>query len=97
MSVLEPMALGRPVIATRMGGIPEQVRDGVDGLLVDSGDVLQLAAALRVLADDAPLAERLGRSARQRAGGEFSPRAHLNGLLDVYSAALASAREEGGR
>ena len=38
MAVLEPMVLGRPVIATRMGGIPEQIRDGVDGVLVDAGD-----------------------------------------------------------
>ena len=38
MAVLEPMALGRPVIASRMGGIPEQVRDGMDGILVGAGD-----------------------------------------------------------
>jgi glycosyltransferase involved in cell wall biosynthesis len=98
MAVLEPMALGRPVIATRMGGIPEQIRDGIDGVLVDAGDELQLAAALRVLADDAALADRLGRSARDRAISTFSPQAHLDGLLDVYSAIMRSGRQaEGGR
>ena len=45
MAVLEAMMLGRPVIATRMGGIPEQIRDGVDGLLVRAGDVVELAAS----------------------------------------------------
>ena len=98
MAVLEPMALGRPVIATRMGGIPEQIRDGVDGVLVDAGDELQLAAALRVLADDAALADRLGRSARDRAMTTFSPQAHLDGLLGIYSAVMRSGRQaEGGR
>jgi len=88
MAVLEPMVLGRPVIATRMGGIPEQIRDGVDGVLVDAGDELQFAAALRVLADDAALADRLGRSARDRAITTFSPQAHLDGLLGIYSATM---------
>ncbi len=97
MAVLEPMALGRPVIATRMGGIPEQIRDGVDGVLVDAGDKRQLAAALRVLADDAALADRLGRSARERATTTFGPQAHLDGLLDVYSSVTRLGRRtEGG-
>jgi len=97
MAVLEPMALGRPVIATRMGGIPEQIRDGVDGVLVDPGDERQLAAALRVLADDAALADRLGRSARDRALTTFGPQAHLDGLLDVYSSVTRLGRRtEGG-
>ncbi len=88
MAVLEPMAVGRPVIATRMGGIPEQLRDGVDGILVRPGDDLELAAALRVLADDAGLADRLGRSARARVEGTFDPQTHTAGLLAVYSSAL---------
>ncbi len=97
MAVLEPMALGRPVIATRMGGIPEQVRDCVDGVLVDAGDELQLAAALRVLSDDAALADRLGTAARERATTTFGPQAHLDGLLGIYSMACdAGRRTDGG-
>jgi glycosyltransferase involved in cell wall biosynthesis len=97
MAVLEPMILGRPVIATRMGGIPEQVRDGVDGILVDSGDHGQLTAALRALADDPALADRLGRSARERATTTFSPEAHLDGLLRIYSTVVgAGSRTERG-
>jgi len=96
MAVLEPMVLGRPVIATRIGGIPEQIRDGVDGVLVDVADELQLAAALRVLADDDALADRLGRSARERATTTFGPQAHLDGLLVIYSAVLRTAREGDG-
>lgn len=98
MAVLEPMVLGRPVVATRMGGIPEQVRDGVDGVLVDAGDEVALAAALRALADDAALAERLGRSARERALTTFSPQAHLDGLLRIYARSMRERRRaDGGR
>lgn len=88
MAVLEPMVLGRPVIASRMGGIPEQVRDGRDGILVTACDDLELAAALRVLADDARLADRLGRSARARATSRFAPHAHTAGLVAIYSSVL---------
>ncbi len=89
MAVLEPMVLGRPVVATRMGGIPEQLRDGVDGLLVEAADELALAAALRVLADDPDLADRLGASARSRALSTFGPEAHLDNLLALYREAVA--------
>ena len=88
MAVLEAMRLGRPVIASRMGGIPEQIRDGVDGILFAAGDELELAAALRLLADEPALADRLGRSARDRATSLFGPQAHLDGLLDIYALAI---------
>lgn len=88
MAVLEPMRLGRPVIASRMGGMPEQVRDGLDGILVTAGDELELAAALRLLDDEPALADRLGRSARNRATSLFGPQAHIDGLLGIYSLAL---------
>jgi glycosyltransferase involved in cell wall biosynthesis len=88
MAVLEAMRLGRPVIASRTGGIPEQVRDGVDGLLFTAGDELQLAAALRLLADEPALADRLGRAARDRVASLSSPETHLHALLDIYALAL---------
>ena len=91
MAVLEPMVLGRPVIATRMGGIPEQVRDGREGILVEAGDVVALAAAMRVLADDAALADRLGAAARRRASTLFGPAEHTAGLLRVYDDVLRHA------
>jgi len=97
MAVLEPMVLGRPVVASHMGGIPEQVRDGVDGILVKAGDELELAAALRLLADDPALAHRLGRSARDRATSLFSPEAHIHGLLEIYSSLRRRGRETGPR
>ena len=50
MSVLEAMAAGAAVVTTRVGGLPELITDGVDGMLLEPGDLDGLAAALRTLA-----------------------------------------------
>jgi glycosyltransferase involved in cell wall biosynthesis len=92
MAVLEPMAMGRPIIATHVGGIPEQVRDGKEGILVRAGDDLELAAALRVLAEDSGLADRMGRAAHERVTALFSPQRHTTGLLDIYRSVLHDGR-----
>jgi glycosyltransferase involved in cell wall biosynthesis len=66
LCVLEAMVHGRPVVATRVGGIPELVEDGVTGFLVEPGDVPGLRAALERLLADPKLRRRLGRAARKR-------------------------------
>jgi glycosyltransferase involved in cell wall biosynthesis len=66
LCVLEAMAHGRPVVATRVGGIPELVEDGVTGFLVEPGDVAGLRAALERLLADPMLRRRMGREARAR-------------------------------
>jgi glycogen(starch) synthase len=68
-ALVEAMAAGRPVVASRVGGIPELVRDGVDGLLVPPGDPVALAAAIDRLLGDRRLAARLGASGRTRVAG----------------------------
>src|SRR5262249_43799431 len=64
--VLEAMANGRPVVATRAGGLVEAVIDGETGLLVPVDDEQALAAALHQLLSDAPLARKYGEAARER-------------------------------
>jgi glycosyltransferase involved in cell wall biosynthesis len=64
LAVLESMAAGVPVVATRVGGIPELVVDGVNGLLVPPGDPQAAAEAVGRLLDDPPLARRLGEAGR---------------------------------
>jgi glycosyltransferase involved in cell wall biosynthesis len=71
-AVLEYMAAGRPIVATRVGAVPRLIEDGVHGLLVPPGDVDALAAAIEKLLDDRELAFRLGVAARERAEKEFS-------------------------
>ena len=63
MALLEAQAAGLPVVAGRVRGVPEVVRDGTTGLLTDEGNVAALAAAVRSLLDDEPLRVRLGRQA----------------------------------
>jgi glycosyltransferase involved in cell wall biosynthesis len=63
---LEVMGLGRPIIASKYGGVSEVIRDGVDGILVDPFDVEGLSTALQRVLSDASLRGRLGRSARER-------------------------------
>lgn len=89
--VLESFAAGRPVVASRTGGLPELVRDGVDGLLVEPGDPAALAAALRRLLEAPAEAEAMGRRARAEAERRFEPEAHLRALLEVYGAARRHA------
>lgn len=64
LSVLEAMASGLPVVASRLGGLPEVVQDGRTGYLVEPGDVAALHDRLRMLLDAPDLAARMGRRAR---------------------------------
>jgi L-malate glycosyltransferase len=82
--VLEAMALGRAVVATRVGGTPELVIEGETGLLVPPRDAGALADALRrVLSDDA-LRQRLGDAGRRRVEERFSATAMARDVLELY-------------
>lgn len=76
--LMEAMAKRLAVISSRVGGVPELVRDGVDGTLVDPGSVESLAAALAPLARDPDSCARFGASARERILDDFS----IDGLGD---------------
>ncbi len=71
LTALEAMAVGTPVVATRVGGVPEAVVDGETGLLVPPGDAEALAAACARLLADRDLAARLGRSGMERVRAQF--------------------------
>ncbi|WGX95211.1 glycosyltransferase family 4 protein [Nocardioides sp. L-11A] len=84
MALLQAMASGLPVVATRVGGVPEIVRDGIDGLLVDAGSEDQLVTALRTLSADAALRARMGAAARRRVIERFTAERCARALLAVY-------------
>lgn len=86
VAALEAMAAGLPIVASRVGGLPEAVVDGETGLLVPPGDAAALAAALARLAADSALAHVLGRAGRARVEARFSMRAMAEGTLAVYRA-----------
>ncbi len=71
LAALEAMSCGVPVIASRVGGVPEVVVDGETGLLAPVGDVAAMAAHVVRLLDDPPLRARLGQAARRRAETVF--------------------------
>lgn len=85
--VLEGMAAGRAVVATREGGPGEFIRDGIDGLLYPAGNVEALAASLARLADDEPLRARLGGAARERSH-DFESAAIGEAVTEAYRSIL---------
>jgi glycosyltransferase involved in cell wall biosynthesis len=87
--VLEAMGAGTPVVASAIGGLPELVRDGVDGILVPPGDVQALRSAVtRLLADDG-LRERLGGQGRAHAA-TFAPSVVIPQVVAVYRDVIAA-------
>jgi glycosyltransferase involved in cell wall biosynthesis len=90
MSVLEAAACGLPVVASRIGGIPELLSDGRTGLLVPPGEPGALAAAMRSLAADPSYARRLGVAARAYVIRHHAPEEHLGALLRHYDAVMSS-------
>lgn len=94
ISLIEARAQGVPVICTDMGGLPEMVDNGVDGLVVPREDVPMLASAIRRLAEDPEGAHAMGLVGRQRFERENSPEAHYSGLMSAYRAAIATREAE---
>lgn len=85
LSVLEAMALGRPVIATAVGGLREAIRDGENGMLVPPGSVDALAGRLLRLLRDPALRERLGRRARETVRAEYLIHDKIAELSNVWA------------
>ena len=87
LTVTEAMYKGRPVVASKVGGIQDQIADGVHGLLVnDPTDTRACADAVARLLADKALARRLGRNARRRAIAKFLGPRQLIQLLDLLYA-----------
>lgn len=92
LAVLEALACGTPVIASDVGGIPEQVEDGATGLLVPPRDPSELAARLELLLEDEPLRRRLGEAGAARARASFDFKRQVDAYLDWYAALVTPSR-----
>jgi glycosyltransferase involved in cell wall biosynthesis len=81
---IEAMAAGKPVIASRVGGIPEVVEDHVNGLLVPKGDTDALAKAMIKLIDNGELRRRLGENGRISVEEKFDTKKQIKDLEDIF-------------
>lgn len=96
LAVMEGMAAGVAVVATRVGDVPELVDDGITGVLVEPGAPEQLAAGLAGLLNDPERARRIGDAARRKARAEFSSAGMVDAITRIYRDATGTSRSRQG-
>ena len=93
LTILEAMALSRPVVASNVGGIPEMVEDGRTGLLVPPHDPEALAAAITRLLTDHPLADTLARAGHDLVHERFCVELMVSAIEDLYDEGVGAVRQ----
>jgi glycosyltransferase involved in cell wall biosynthesis len=88
MVVLEAMAFGKPIIASRIGGIPEQIQDNKTGLLFARGSAMELTGKMEFLSHNIKLRNQMGYAARKKLENEYALTDHNHRLLEIYSMLL---------
>jgi glycosyltransferase involved in cell wall biosynthesis len=91
-AVLESMALGKPVVASAVGGLREAIRDGQNGFLVIPGDVDAIARRWRELLVDPKLRQRLGQAARATVFADYLIDDKVARLADIWAEMAADRR-----
>jgi glycosyltransferase involved in cell wall biosynthesis len=91
VSVIESLAAGRPAVATRVGGVPDVLRDGVDGFLVEVGDPAALADRLAELARDPVRRGEMGRAGRERVVQRYAVDRLVDDVDKLYRELLSAA------
>jgi glycosyltransferase involved in cell wall biosynthesis len=92
LSFLEAMARGLPIVASRVGGVPEIVDDGQDGLLFPSGDEAAATSHLELLWKNRDLRETLGQRGRIKIEAGYGLRAMTEAYLRLYSEVIRSGK-----
>lgn len=88
MSILESFAFGKPVIGSNLGGIPELIEDGENGLLFEPKNVEDLREKIGYLYCHPLLAQKMGISARKKVEGKYSEEGYYNRLLGIYNSLI---------
>jgi glycosyltransferase involved in cell wall biosynthesis len=89
LALLEAMRAGKPIVATSVGGVPEAVTSGINGLLVAPADDLALADAIATLAASPRQRAELGDQARATADRDFTEQRYIGALVSLYDELLA--------
>lgn len=89
LTVYEAFAQGKPVVGSRIGGIPELVSEGESGLIFEPGDSDAFAEQMLVLWNDRNLAIGMGKAARERVETHFGPAVHYEKMMEIYERATA--------
>ena len=91
MVLLEAMAMGLPVVSTAVGGVPDLIENGENGMLVPASDPAALAAAGQLLVSDAEMRSRIGAAGQDTVRARFSGQAMTDRIWSLYAAARAGA------
>lgn len=94
LTILEAMACEKPVVVSNIGSVPTVIEDGVDGLLVPTGDIKKLAEAVIKVLTDKELAQRLGKAARKKILEKFSIESMVEGTIKVYEEVIRRNKEK---
>lgn len=94
LTVSEAMWKGRPVVASRVGGIQDQIVDGESGLLVDPSDIVGFGATVRELVLDPERCARIGAAAQSRVRDEFLGVRHLTQYVDLFERVMRAAESQ---
>jgi len=92
--ILEAMANGLPVIASKIGGLPEIVENGVTGFLFEPGNAKDLADKMKLLWEDINLCRRMGEAARERAMREYRDEVYYKRLTNIYKKAISIGKKD---
>lgn len=95
MTILESFALGKPVIGSDLGGIPEHISPGENGLIFRAGNPEDLAMRINALTADRKKTASMGRNARKKAEQLYSRGAHLERIMEIYEGLIAKGRDHG--
>lgn len=87
--IIEGVAIGKPVVATAAGGPIDIVRDGVTGILVNPGDILQMADSIISLLTDTHLLKKMGENGRRRVEKIFTKERYAAQVIEIYDHLLA--------
>lgn len=89
ISVLESMSLGTPVVASRIGGLPDMIEHGINGMLFEAGNYGDLASCIRAITEDLTETQAMAEKAMHTAIEKFGPEEHYRQLMAIYQDAVS--------